>query len=218
MKIKSRLFDEASGSIGNVTAANGLGGLYFKNKPNPSNPKTAAQTVVRNALSAANTAWNAASEAVRASWQAYGATCSHTNQTGAIVTLNGWNAFSRAFVVFSQAGQATAPLSAAAPAGAGYLSEAVVSLESDGDGGLVSVTNDSGAAATLVIYVGKGTRNTINNYGGSFNFNVLAEVADNGSTATTTAQVGDKAWIRLQSIKADGQMSRGAILSTPILP
>jgi hypothetical protein len=35
MKIKNKLFDEASGSIGGFTFAGSQGGMYMKNKSNP---------------------------------------------------------------------------------------------------------------------------------------------------------------------------------------
>lgn len=209
MKIKSRLYEVISGSIGDITGAMGLGGAYFKNKPRPSNPQTANQTVVRNALSTANTAWLGLTSGVRAEWEQYGSTCSHTNQTGATVTLTGWNAFSRAFVIMTQAGIPTNSLQARRPENDGYASNPVLDLSKDEADDFLTATNKSGASVQLILYVGAITRSTINNYGGSFNYNVDGVVADNATLKTTKAVASGRNWLRSQAVTNDGQASRG---------
>lgn len=211
MKIKSRLFDEASGSIGNITAANGLGGLYFKDKPNPINPNTANQRVVRNALAAAVTAWGLLPLAIRQEWDEYGKTCSHTNQTGYKVVLNGWNAFSRAFVGMTQAGISTATIITGRPANDGYHAQPILALSTDGGDGLLTVQNTSGVENQVIVYVGKTTRATINNYGGSFNYDVDGVLADDATLKTTKETANGRNWVRSQAVTNDGQMSRGVI-------
>ena len=209
MKVRSILYDEASGSIGALTAANSQGGTYFKQKPDPTNPNTIQQQVVRNGLRAANVAWETATEAVRTAWKTFGATCTRTNQTGATVTLNGWNAFSRVYVVLNQIGQATAGLITSAPAGQGFLANATISL-SQGANDILTVTNNSQVTENIAVYVGAATRPTINNYGGSFNFNVTGAVAAAGTLATTVTMTSGRYWVRVQTYTADGQLSLGS--------
>ncbi len=211
MKIKSQLYDNASGSIGNITAANGRGGLYFKNKPNPSNPNTTAQKVVRSALALANVAWLGTTQAVRDEWEAYGATCIRKNQVGSTVALTGWNAFSRVFVVFTQAGIASATLVAGAPAGQGFKAEPIITLASNDGGDKLEITNASSEADIVVVYGGKTTRSTINNYGGSYNIDNDYNLAAGASADTGVSVSAGKTWVRFQAVSADGQLSKGTV-------
>lgn len=212
MKIKSRLFDEASGSIGNITAANSQGGTYFKNKPNPSNPNTARQVAVRSGLSLANIAWLGLTVAIREFWATYGATCTKPNQTGHIVALNGWNAFSRAYVPLTQAGESTAPLLLARPAGDGYLGNAPVTLKGTDAEETIELVNDSATPVNVIVYRGRTTRETINNYGGSFQLEDYYTIPANGTQILSGDTTAGRSWIRIQNITADGQMSIGRIL------
>ena len=71
MKILFGAFVTAgSGSSGGTTASRNRQGSYFKNKPNPTNPNTAAQQAARAILTAFAQAWRSLTQNQRDSWTA----------------------------------------------------------------------------------------------------------------------------------------------------
>lgn len=213
MRVQSTLYDKISGSIGNITGAMGRGGNYFKGKSNPRNPDTARQRAVRNGLAAANVAWTGGTIAQREAWEVYGATCTYESNTGNIVSLTGWNAFSRAYVVFVQADIATAGLIASAPAGTGFLGNAVLTVAANADDTMTTVTNKGIVDVNIAVYLGTTTKPTINNYGGSFQYNTKSTLAADAEVLVVTGANNGKKWLRFQTYTADGQLSRGQVLN-----
>lgn len=211
MKVKSVLFDKASGSIGGITAAGGQGGTYFKDKPLPFNPDTTLQQAVRAALSDANVAWSNLTTAVRALWTEYGKTCIRKNQVGFDVTLNGWNAFARVYVPFKQATVAVAPLLLARPAGNGYAALPALSLAYDSTAAAVQATNTGDESVDLLVYKGVPSKETINNYGGSFKYSLKVSIAAGATASIDTAPTEGRNWYRFQSYTSDGQFSHGRV-------
>lgn len=207
MKIKSQLYDEASGSIGGLTASNGKGGLYFKNKPNPSNPNTAKQQVVRNALAGANTAWTGMTTGNRAKWEAWASTLTSKNSIGTDITVSGWASFAGAFVLLTQASIATNPLLTSAPATAGYASSADITLKNTAN--KVAVSTSSETSRAVSIFTSTAQKQTINNYGGGYNFNKRAALVKDTDIATTQATVaGKRYYAKVQVIETDGRYSK----------
>lgn len=211
MKIQSTLFEKISGSVGNITGAMGRGGNYFKTKTNPRNPNTALQKAVRDALSAANIAWSAATDAQHTAWEQYGKTCSYKNNTGNTVVLTGWNAFSRAYVVLKQAGQTVTGLITARPANNGFLTNAPLTITRDAQTTSISIENISTEDVTISLFTGQTTRKTINNYGGSFKWQSFGTIAPGTPLVVDIGLAIGRRWLRVQTATADGQLSTGNI-------
>lgn len=112
MKFKSEVITQASGSIGGVTYAHNQGGLYRRARSIPTNPNTALQQVIREAMLSAHIAWKALTEAVRNEWKAYAAATEVVGPLGDPINIGGLAMFLRQFIHRAQCGVAqitTAP-------------------------------------------------------------------------------------------------------------
>lgn len=94
MLFKSGLVTQASGSLGGMTASHNSGGMYLRARSIPTNPATALQLNVKNAMSALVTRWTEVlTETQRESWRNYAANVLVTNPLGDSVARTGQNWF-----------------------------------------------------------------------------------------------------------------------------
>ena len=105
MKFKSSTLTQVSGSIGGLTFAHNQAGMYIRGRGLPANPATPAQETIRNAMSAAQTAWKNLSSAVRSGWAAYALNTPITNPLGDPAKLSGLAMYLRQYVLRAQTGQ-----------------------------------------------------------------------------------------------------------------
>lgn len=83
VKFKSSLLAQASGSVGGSTYSRNKGGMYIRNRAVPTNPNTAEQQVVRNALTSLSQLWvQTLTQAQRDAWQVYAEQVPITNSLG----------------------------------------------------------------------------------------------------------------------------------------
>jgi hypothetical protein len=105
MLFKSPIFSQASGSIGGTTFAHNRGGMYTRNRVIPTDPQTALQVAVRNAMKSLAAYWSSTLDAgQRAAWADYAANVAMTNRLGDQVFLTGQQHFLRSNVARVQAG------------------------------------------------------------------------------------------------------------------
>ncbi len=162
MKVKSQFYDDASGSTGRLTWANGNGGLTMKEKPIPKNPKSTRQQAIRRSLALANTSWTSMSQNARKSWEAWGKTLVKYDRLKNKLVINGWSAFSGAFVLNTLSSLADTKLLLGAPTVANYSSAGVISLKPNTAGTRIEMKNNSTVAITIMVFVGPATKPTIN--------------------------------------------------------
>lgn len=82
-----------SGSKGGTTASHNRNGAYFRNRSIPVNPRTSAQTVVRNRISSLSSAWRSLTQGQRDQWSAVAATLPRTDALGQTYTQTGLQLF-----------------------------------------------------------------------------------------------------------------------------
>ncbi len=162
MKVKSQFYDDASGSTGLLTWANGNGGLTMKNKPIPKNPKSARQDAIRRSLALANTSWTAMTKDARDSWERWGKTLVKYDRLKNKLVINGWSAFSGAFVLNTLSNLASTKLLLGAPTVANYSSATAITLTLNANKTKIVVTNTSNVLLTFMTFVGPETKSTIN--------------------------------------------------------
>lgn len=81
-----------SGSVGAVVFSHGRSGSYMRTKVIPTNPKSAAQVLARNRMSALSNFWyNGLTSTERAGWDTYAANVPVTNRIGQQIYLTGMN-------------------------------------------------------------------------------------------------------------------------------
>ncbi len=162
MKVKSQFYDDASGSTGRLTWANGNGGLTMKNKPIPKNPKSPKQDAIRQSLALANTTWTAMSKSARDSWEAWGKTLVKYDRLKNKLVINGWSAFSGAFVLNTLSSLASTKLLLGAPTIGNYSSALVVTITPNTAGTRLVAKNTSNVSITIMVFRGRSVKPTIN--------------------------------------------------------
>ncbi len=162
MKVKSQFYDDASGSTGRLTWANGNGGLTMKNKPIPKNPKSPKQDAIRQSLALANTTWTAMSKSARDSWEAWGKTLVKYDRLKNKLVINGWSAFSGAFVLNTLSSLASTKLLLGAPTIGNYSSALVVTITPNEAGTRLVAKNTSNVSITIMVFRGRSVKPTIN--------------------------------------------------------
>lgn len=95
MLYKGLMVTALSGKLDGLIASHNRGGAYFKQQVIPVDPNTTSQQVLRQAMTDANTAWNAMSDADRAGWTAYARRHTLVNRLGDRHTISGFAYFSR---------------------------------------------------------------------------------------------------------------------------
>jgi hypothetical protein len=95
MKYKSALITQASGSIGGITFATGIGGMFIRARAIPVNPNTQEQNEVRSALGALTSFWNTLTTPQRNAWNAYAAQVPLPDTFGDPRLVSGFNHFIR---------------------------------------------------------------------------------------------------------------------------
>ncbi len=162
MKVKSQFYDDASGSTGRLTWANGNGGLTMKEKPIPRNPKSTRQQAIRRSLATANTAWTSMTQSARASWDVWAKTLVKYDRLKNKLVINGWSAFSGAFVLNTLSSLSNAKLYQGGPTVANYSSAGTISLKPNTAGTRIEMKNNSILPITIMVFVGPATKPTIN--------------------------------------------------------
>ncbi len=162
MKVKSQFYDDASGSTGLLTWANGNGGLTMKNKPIPKNPKSARQDAIRRSLALANTSWTAMTKDARDSWERWGKTLVKYDRLKNKLVINGWSAFSGAFVLNTLSSLASTKLLLGAPTIANYASATAITCKISPTGSDFVLRNTGNVSLTVMLFYGPATKPTIN--------------------------------------------------------
>lgn len=94
------------GSIGGQVHSKNRYGQYIRAKVVPVNPRSSAQSAVRNIMAAVSAAWSASvSAAQRTAWETYAAAITMTNALGESITLTGFNHYIRSNVARLNIGQ-----------------------------------------------------------------------------------------------------------------
>jgi hypothetical protein len=96
----------ASGAIGSSVAAHNTGGQYLRARTTPTNPRTAFQQEVRNAVRTITSRWNTITADERESWAIYAANTSFKNRLGDSIKLSGIANYVRSNTPRVQAGLA----------------------------------------------------------------------------------------------------------------
>lgn len=227
MKIESTIFDLlATGKLGNTVGQRARGGIkYLRSRITPANPKTAAQSVIRNLISSLAGHWKETlSHVQRDAWDAYAAA---VPQDGVLITGQNYYVGANALRGQVNAEAADTPLQTvrldAAPT---TFSQAVLSPllpTMDADGETLSVAfntadawaNDDTGNAALVLWASAPTSPsvTFNDKGTPWADHVRSLIGASpiGSprdfTLPAPGQTGDNFFLTFRALNADGRYS-----------
>lgn len=188
MKVKYTLFNDASGSMGGVTAAKNRGGSYMRKRVKPLNPKTDAQYDARLALAAAAANWRALTDGQRLAWNAYAETITFTNGVGDPAKLSGFQCFSAANSMAKRLSMSNISNAPTTPGRATFTPPSAVSFDVSANTVSVAITatdswlsDDDGA---LWVQFGRATSAGVSYYSSPFQI-VASKVTAGGITPTT---------------------------------
>lgn len=213
---------QRSGKQGGMVWSHNAGGPYVRNRAIPTNPNTARQVAVRNAVRALTIAWNnTLTPAQRAAWDVYGANVSWTNRLGQTITLTGLNHYVRTntpLLVSKETRIDAAPV--LFNIGAAELALAAAGSEATQQ---ITVTFDDTAAwanevgGFQFLYMGL-PQNASRNYFSS-PYRLLGYITGDliappasplPFTAPYPFAAGQRIWLRTRVIRADGRLSEFA--------
>ncbi len=208
MKVKSQFYDDASGSTGLLTWANGNGGLTMKNKPIPKNPKSNRQEQIRRALALANTSWTSMTKDARDSWERWGKTLVKYDRLKNKLVINGWSAFSGAFVLNALSSFEDTKLLLGAPTIGNYSSATVITCKTSPTGSDFVLRNTGNVPITVMNFYGPASKPTINvNKGGYKYHNTLTLAAGAHIDLSLKPKKNTNQFFRFVSVEDTGRHS-----------
>lgn len=218
MLFKSALMTAGSGKIKGIVASHNKGGQYFRGLTIPTNPNTARQQAVRNAMSALSTAWvQTLTSSQRAGWQAYADNISWTNALGDTIQISGINAYVGCNTPRLQ-GSAARVDTAPTVFDRGNFTLPVATITAASATLSLAFTNSDAWAnevgGYLFVYASKPQNASIGSFSGPYQF--LGKVSGAGTPPTSPASftmpqvagpVGSKVFLRFVTSRADGRLS-----------
>jgi hypothetical protein len=218
VKFKSALVTQVSGSIGGMTGSHNQGGMYMRARSIPTNPNTAQQQAVRNAMALLATAWqNSLTADQRAAWGVYAANVPLIDRLGEARTVTGIAMYCRSNVPLIQAGLTVVdegPVTYSLP------TFSALSFGIDASDDEVDVTFDTGDewvsedGAAMLIYASRPQAPSINYFKGPYRY-AGAIPGDSGTPPTSPAEIalpfeaaaGQKVFLKAVLTRADGRLS-----------
>lgn len=218
MKFKSQIITQASGSLGGTTFAHNKGGLYMRARSIPTNPSSAAQVQIRNAMSQMSTRWvETLTQAQRDAWDVYAENVTLTSKLGDQINVSGQNMFVRGNVPRVNAGL---PVADNAPTvyDVGSFTDPSTAIDTANDEVDVTFTNTDDWAneddAAMLVYASSVKNPTINYFRGPYIL-VGQILGDSVTPPTSPAAIalpgptvaGQRTFFRLNVTRADGRLS-----------
>lgn len=207
MKIKNKLFDEASGSIGGFTFAGSQGGMYMKTKSNPKNPNSSKQRLVRNAMASATVKWRTMTSAQRKVWDNWGSTLEKQDILGNKVEISGWSAFAGAFILTKRGDLYNETVGANTSIKSGYMS--IGTLNAVQGTTKLQITNSVAVPEATLVFVSPVVDQTINNFGGTYDYSRNG-IAKNTARLDVQDKVpaGKRVFVKLVGLQSGGRYSK----------
>ena len=217
---------DARGSIGGNTFSRSRFGNYARARTTPINPRSSRQAAIRAAMMILSEQWRESpmDNSKRAAWELYASSVSWTNKLGEVVNLTGFNHFMRSnmALLYTNGSIVTAgPTDFSLP---GSDETATFTYTT---GAKLDLVYDDTAAwcdeddAWFIIDAGIPKNNSVNFFDGPWRY--FFRVGGNSITPPTspaTGQIwpwipaiGNKLWLRVSIIRADGRMSSKHVLA-----
>jgi hypothetical protein len=214
MKIKSALIEQASGSIGGLTASRNRGGMYFRGRALPTNPNTAQQQLVRGYIQDANDRWrNTLTPSQRNGWNSLGEVVKVTDSLGEERYLTGQQWYIGETVLRLQAGIAPVddpPYHLARTSISGWAIDEVDATAQEVDLSFTAAgLDDDDDDDAVMVFISRPLNATVNYFKGPYRYAGVIE-GDSVSPPTSpvsvalpfTVQAGQKIAVKLVRVRA----------------
>lgn len=225
MKFKSALLTQASGSVGGMTASHNAGGMYLRARAIPTDPSTAQQQVVRNAVAALSTRWvETLTDAQRSAWAVYAANVPLVDSLGDPRPVSALSQYVRSNVPRVQVGY---PIVDDGPTvfDLATFTPATIAIDTANDEVDVTFTNTDGWAneddGGLFVYASAPKNSTINFFKGPYRLSGTID-GDGVTPPTSPAAItlpfavvaGQRIFVQIRASRADGRLSAPFRLSS----
>lgn len=220
MKYTSAIAATGSGSIGGATASRNKGGQYFRRRAIPTNPATAQQQAVRNALATLTDAWsNVLVQAQRDAWDMYAFNVSWVDTLGSSIKLSGQQMFVRSNVPRLQAGLARVSDGPTTYTLAQLTTPTALTVLDSGDMSFAFTNSNEWATVVggaLLVFVSRPQSPGVNFFKGPYQFAGRVNGAGTPPTSPSTtivspfgldAQAGNRIFVQYRATNADGRLS-----------
>lgn len=192
MKFKSGIITQASGSIGGLTASHNKGGMYFRARSIPTDPASAYQVAMRNAMVQLASRWSSTlTQAKRDAWDVYAVNVPLVNAMGDPVSRSGQQMYCRSSLQRLQAGLAIVD-DAPEVFDLGTFSAPSFGFDAASDEIDVTFTNGDEWAneddAAMLVYVSRPQNAGINFFKGPYRYADKIE-GDSGTPPTSPAAI-----------------------------
>jgi hypothetical protein len=230
MLFKSPVYSQASGAVAGLVYSHNAGGMYVRARATPTNPNTAPQQAVRDAMRQLVMAWtNTLTDVQVAAWETYAFNTPTLNRLGEATTKNGQQMYIRGNVSRLQAGL---PRADDPPTvfDTGTFTP-VDALVADGSADTISIGFDNTDEwaneddSAMLIYMGRPQNHTRNF--GKGPFQLLTRIDGDGTTPPTSPVVaaslfplslGQKVFLQVRVTRADGRLSGKQNPTVPVTP
>jgi len=218
MKLKSTIIAQGSGSIGGSVFSHNKGGMYIRNRSIPTNPSTAQQQVVRNAVGQLAARWGATlTQLQRDAWAVYAANVPLVDTLGDSRAVTGQNQFVRSNVPRIQAGIAGFMDVAPGNFNLGSFTPPTVTFAATTDLASVAFTNsDAWATAVggyMLAWISAPQSPSINFFKGPFRYagkisgGVVPPTSPTTIALPSPITAGQKVFGYIRVIQVDGRIS-----------
>lgn len=217
MKFLSPVYSAASGAVAGLVYAHNAGGLYTRARAVPTNPRSAPQTAVRNALSGLASAWsNTLTAAQRAAWNVYAQNVPLIGPLGTSRKVSGLAHFIRSNTPRLQAGLAEVPSGPTNFTLAAFTNPTITVSHTSPQFSVAFTNTDAWAIAAggaLLVYSSRPQSAGINFFAGPYQF--AGKVAGAGTAPTSPMTIvspfalvaGQQVFFRVEATNPDGRLS-----------
>lgn len=231
MLFKPTIAAEMSGAMGGLVASHNRGGQYLRVRVVPTDPASANQVVVRNAVGTLANRWTTTlTDAQRAAWAAYAVDVPLPNRLGDPRLISPLAHFIRSNTPRLQAGAGVVD-DGPAELNTGEFNAINAGLSVDAAAGTLDLFYDNtdawanGTGGWLIVYLSQPKSPTVNFYKGPYRY--IAKVAGVTATPPTSpasgipipwpVSVGQRLYWQLRATTSDGRLSfaaRGGVIAT----
>lgn len=219
MKVKSGIATQWSGSMGGLVGSHNQGGMYLRARTVPTNPSTAAQQAVRNAMLAlASRFQTVLTAAQRAAWKTYSSNVPIVDRLGEPRPIGAIGMYQRSNIPRLQAGLApvddgptvfslptfTAPVITVTAATPASVSVAFTAAD--------AWAIETGGA--MLVYFSRQMSASINFFKGPYQFagSILGDTTTPPTSPSVIASkfdaaVGNQVFAQIRVVRADGRIS-----------
>ena len=209
MKIKSKLFDKASGSIGSFTGKQSTGGLCLRSKQTSHQTASNRQRQFHQAVRLANIDWREATELIRQEWGDYGRSLTKIDSMGVLVYQTGLQAFISSYVLLTQASLFPQDLKYHVPQARGYLFFPTLVFFTFPNA--VVFQNQSPFSIRFSSYKSPQQNNTINLNRKGFKFELNNNLPPDGYSDVQTTLGLPRIFIKVKRVEYDGSFSQSHV-------